>query len=55
MNIFEIIIAAVILGLALYLFIRSLRSKSKGDCSSCAGCASKCPDEKENNFLLLKK
>lgn len=54
MQYFEIIIAAMLLGLALYQFARSLRSKSKGECSSCSGCQTKCPDEKEDSILLLK-
>lgn len=45
MQIFEIVTAISLLLLALWLFARTLRSKSKGECASCDGCASKCPDQ----------
>ncbi len=53
MQFVEIIIAALILGFALFLITRSLRSKSKGACASCSGCQTKCPDEKSDEILLI--
>ena len=53
MQFVEIIIAALILGFALFLITRSLRSKSKGACASCSGCQTKCPDEKPDEILLI--
>lgn len=55
MQYLEIFIAALLLALALYLFARSLRSKSRGECTSCSGCQTKCPDEQTDSILLLKK
>lgn len=40
MQTFEIIAALALLGLAVWLFIRSIRSKKGGKCDSCAA---KCP------------
>lgn len=59
MQIFEIVTAVSLLLLALWLFSRTLRSKSKGECSSCDGCASKCEQRvtpaTESGVLFLDK
>ena len=41
MQIIEILVAILLLGFALWLFIRTLKAKSEGKCDSCAA---KCPN-----------
>lgn len=57
MQILEIIIAGLLLILALWLFIRSVRTKGQGKCD---GCAAKCPTRDlgtgcSNELLFIEK
>ncbi len=52
----EIAIAAVLLGTAIWVLVRNLRGKGKGDCS-CGSCSAKCPKYEAgcNGISFIKK
>lgn len=53
----EIIIASLIVIASVYIFIKTLKSKSKGVCD-CSSCSAKCPSRQEDykgSIMLMDK